>query len=314
MSKSLRVASLALVCIFSVSCGSGGSGGNSEGNGIGGGNQSPVVQPTSGSNPDPTPLPPIDNFVFTVDPAIGQEFGVNYDDYIQTNIGGAIAPLNTIDNLFRGVQVPVTFQFCDRANAFYSPGQRTITLCDELIDQAASRLGDSSTSEGRLDGLVRAVDMMIFVAYHEIGHAMDDLSGISIGGNSESVADAIATVLSVRTNQPFAALWAAAYFSENTEGSFAAVYGSGVDRAGDIVCWTIGSSSRLSAALPGIALDLVDSGRDCVAEYANQLAFVSDLIPTLMQIPPSTSLASAPLEKTNAFAKYYGNKSTSVNF
>jgi len=265
-------------------CGGGGSGGGNEGN-------STTVQTASMQGTTQSTTSSIDSFRFVLDASINLEIGPNYANRITNTVGRAVVALNQIDNLLGGVQVPITFRFCGQANAFYTPGLRTIDLCDELIDAGILQFANGPSDEEILIALDRAIDMMIFVTYHEIGHALDDLSGQSVGGNSESAADAIATVLSVQTGQPLAALWAAAFFSVDTEGSFAAVHGSGVDRAGDIICWTIGSSSRLTAALPAIAQDLVDSGRDCVAEYANQLQFVSTLIPNLSSLPPVDSLS-----------------------
>jgi len=136
--------------------------------------------------------------------------------------------------------------------------------------------------------------MMSFVLYHEVGHALDDIRDLGVGGNFESVADAIATVLSVRTGQPLGAIDAALYFLQNVEGSFADVHSSGADRAGDIVCWTIGSSSRIADLFSTVAADLVATGRDCVGEYADQFEFVSNLIPNLRDLPPVASLRKQP--------------------
>lgn len=141
--------------------------------------------------------------------------------------------------------------------------------------------------------------MMSFVLYHEIGHALDDIIDLGVGGNFESVADAIGTVLSVRTGQPLAAIYGAQYFLQNTEGTFADVHNSCADRAGDLVCWTLGSSSRLAQAFAEISAGLVAAGRDCVAEYADQLDFVSRLIPNIRDVPPVTALSKESIESDN---------------
>ena len=66
-------------------------------------------------------------------------------------------------------------------------------ICNELGDAAFGFF--LSALEGTDDDVVQAreqsIDSSIFVTYHEMGHALDDIRDISIGGNFESVADAI---------------------------------------------------------------------------------------------------------------------------
>ncbi len=67
--------------------------------------------------------------------------------------------------------------------------------------------------------MVEALGMMDFLLFHEVGHALDDIRDLGVGGNFEWVADAIDTVLSVRTGQSLAPILGAFYFAQNTEGS-----------------------------------------------------------------------------------------------
>ena len=97
---------------------------------------------------------------------------------------------------------------------------------------------------------------------------------------------------SVETGQPLAAIDAGLFFFSNENVSFADEHGSGEDRAGDIFCWVIGSNSLLEVQFPTIATEFIDAGRDCVAEYANQFDFVSQLLPNLQDIPARASLKS----------------------
>ena len=274
--------------------------------GGGGGDSDTATTPDAPSNdggegntlPDSSPIGGTDlnNFSFAVDPSVSANIPERALSFIESQIAGSIAPLNRISNLFNNSTVPVTYSFCGRANASYTPATREITLCDELTEVLFFLfLGDGTTNEQFDTALVNGVSALNFVLYHEIGHALDDISDLGVGGNFESVADAIAVVLSVQTGDALSALFGGA-FLETTTGGFAGVHGSGPDRAGDIICWTIGSSSQLAILLPEIATEFANAGRDCVGEYADQFAFVEQLIPELRSIPPKSSLRSNQMQ------------------
>ena len=227
-------------------------------------------------------------------------------ELIEQEIGRSVVALNAIPNVFNNMQLPVVYGSCGQANAFYSPADREITLCDELSGDAFNyflTINDSDDDDAFGVALVEALGMMNFVLFHEVGHALDDIRDLGVGGNFESVADAIGTVFSVRTGQPLAPVFGALYFAQNTEGSFADVHNSGADRAGDLLCWTLGSSSRLTELFSDLASELVQGGRDCVAEYADQLDFVSRLVPGLLDIPPVTSLRKEPVGESRRLSE-----------
>lgn len=259
----------------------------------------PIPIPIPDPDPDPDPVPgPVgqDNFDFRVGQEYALETNETFVGFIESEIGGSVAPMNQIDNIFGDVTVPVTYQECGVVNAFYSPATREIFICDELTaDSYFFFLGEGTTDEEMGDALGLAIAAVTFVMYHEMGHALDDLRDLGVGGNFESVADAIGVVLSVQTGQPFAALFGAAIL-ESGEASFGGVHGSGPDRAGDIVCWMIGSSSRVSALVPELAAIYNDIGRDCVAEYFNQFDFVERLVPGLRSVPPKGALRGKPTQ------------------
>lgn len=234
-----------------------------------------------------------DNFSFQITPEFSAGVNEGFVTFLQSEVGGSVAPLNRIDNVFQNVTIPVTYGLCGEPNAFYSPTTREIILCDELTAFSfRTFLGEDTSDEDIDNALLAAVGAVNFVMYHEMGHALDDIRDLGVGGNFESVADAIGVVLSVQTDQPFSALFGAVILSGSGESSFADEHGSGVDRAGDIICWTLGSSSRITAAFPEFAAAYNEAGRDCVAEYANQFDFVERLIPNLSDVPPKASLRS----------------------
>ena len=92
------------------------------------------------------------------------------------------------------------------------------------------------------------------------------------------------------------------FFLIDTEASFGDEHIGGADRAGDILCWTIGSSSRIAAIFPNTTALFNEGGRDCVGEYANQYQFVAQLIPFLNEVPPKDSLKISETEMEARFA------------
>ncbi|MGQ7847777.1 DUF4344 domain-containing metallopeptidase [Granulosicoccus sp. 3-233] len=250
---------------------------------------------------------PVPNFSFAVDSDFASQTSEDFIAFVEEDLGNSVETLNRIQNFFNNTTIPVSYTACEEANAFYSLLDRSITLCHELtnlgynyyLQQDEETLDEESRQAIAFN---RAFAMMNFVLYHEMGHAMDDLRELGIGGNFESVADAISVVLSVQTGQPQAGIYGGLFFLIDTNASFGDEHIGGADRAGDILCWTIGSSSLVAAAFPS-ATDLFNNeGRDCVGEYANQHEFVTQLIPFLDEVPPKSALKTSEAALAAEFA------------
>jgi len=116
------ILSIIVCAVAVVSCG--GSGG--------GDSQAVVTSQTAGDQASDVPVPDIDNFgVFFSNDFIND----NTDDFlnlISSNIGISVEPFNAIPNLFNNAEIPVIYTECGTENAFYSPSDRRIVLCDEL--------------------------------------------------------------------------------------------------------------------------------------------------------------------------------------
>lgn len=258
--------------------------------------------PFGGPGPDETPLTgtptggDVPSFAFFVDPPVMQA-APDFASFLQTTFDDALAPLNARPNLLDGRTVPVIYGGCGFVNAFYSPADATVVLCNELTRFSldfftASFVDESGTVDEDLAATF-AIEAMIFTMFHEIGHALDDLTGIAAGGNFESVADAIAVVIATETDRELGPLAAALIFSSDTADTSLAVHGNGPDRAGDILCWAIGGSPRTAELLPDLAQALIDGGRDCSSEYADQREFVNQLIPGFGGLVPTARAAFA---------------------
>lgn len=115
--------------------------------------------------------------------------------------------------------IPLIGKQCDEANAYWSSGERTMTICYE---DAADAL-DIYTSDGDPDPVEATINSEVATFYHEAGHMAIDLYNLPVTGREEDVADqlaayvlltptssratAIATVRSTRVSSPTPTRW-----------------------------------------------------------------------------------------------------------
>lgn len=203
---------------------------------------------------------------------------------IERQLAPSILAVNDLISL-PGGDVPIVVRQCELANAFYVSTVREIVMCTELLDAAYNALlGLFSQDIARASRV--AGQVFTFFMLHEIAHALDDVLELPVFGNTESAADAIATVLAAETGSPDIVLFSAYLFTLSIDGSFGDVHYAGEDRAGDLVCWVLGSDRALREAeeLSNLGQQFIDAGRDCVGEYADQRMAVERWIPRLANL------------------------------
>ena len=237
------------------------------------------------------PANPGPNFTF----AVGRSFVDTLNDSdeardfvasIERFFDATLEPLNALDGLLPRT-IPVSYEACGLANAFFDTRAVTITLCDELVMLFFESLSAPASGLDEDQAVQAAFATAGFVLYHEIGHALVQERDLPVVGNPESGADAIATVISVETGNSGYALYGAVSAFEQGAGTFSDVHGGGEDRAGDILCWAIGGDEQLASAefLRGFADDFALTGRDCTGEYAAQRDIILRTLPGLGGLP-----------------------------
>jgi hypothetical protein len=169
------------------------------------------------------------------------------------------------------------FEECDgKANAFYDPNERKITICYEFIQYLAG--GFAKVYEKDEDGAEALVNAMTFFFFHELGHALFHVDGIPVGAKQEDAADEFATFLMLRLGDDgeVAALHAAVAFSRIiglTDSLDSATLGDehplGQQRAFDVICWVYGKDPedrqmRAAAKAAGLPESRLDR---CAEEY-----------------------------------------------
>ncbi|MDP1694631.1 MAG: DUF4344 domain-containing metallopeptidase [Candidatus Woesearchaeota archaeon] len=85
---------------------------------------------------------------------------------------------------------------CGMSNAFYKSDAKTIVLCLELIPDLVSRiLREQGTRLDRETINNTVVGALVFIVFHELGHAIIDIESLPVLGRNEDAADMISTYL-----------------------------------------------------------------------------------------------------------------------
>lgn len=87
--------------------------------------------------------------------------------------------------------VTTVVKACDVVNAFYDPESNELTMCLEMI----AEIGVRAAAAG-LEG-AEAGGPLIFIYFHELGHALIDVLALPITGKEEDAVDQLATALLV---------------------------------------------------------------------------------------------------------------------
>src|SRR5919197_2430557 len=97
-----------------------------------------------------------------------------------------------LSELFRlPTDVTVTLASCGRIDAFYSPAQQRLYLCDELLTYFAQLFAPPEGSAAALR------DATLFTFFHVVGHALIQGLDLPVTGSDEEAADEIGTVFLV---------------------------------------------------------------------------------------------------------------------
>lgn len=175
--------------------------------------------------------------------------------------------------------VTLALSECGVTNAFYLPSEKKLTLCYEIIEKINTLLGQEMTAEQKAkpvpfdQAVLNAVenmfgngpapvdrvvyseqglreargDAIVFIFYHELGHALVDVFGIPITGKEEDAVDQVATLLLAREGQKgeLAAINAAVVWGQwgkekMTQLNFSDEHSLDQQRFYNMMCWAYG--------------------------------------------------------------------------
>ena len=140
----------------------------------------------------------------------------------------------------------------------------SIVMCHELTQLFANFYNDKD----------QAVSTSIFVLMHELGHALVNQLSLPVLGIEESYVDGFAAVFLGEAGLSEGSVLAGWFFGSQPETPFFDSHRAGPQRLGDLACWGVGSDPALldDPIISSIALQLMTGGRNCPAEYGQQLS------------------------------------------
>ena len=183
---------------------------------------------------------------------------------------------------------------CDQINAFYSPFDRSLTLCYEFVDQVVHQAPATVTPDGFVTRQAAIFGTVVGVLLHEGGHMMFDMLDVPRFGREEDAADETAAFLAQQFNKDvartvirgFVYTWAIANdpSARSPMSAWSDEHGSASQRMYNTLCLAYGGD-------PQTFKEFVDRGwlpkkraAGCAGEY-NLLkhAFINTILPFIDQ-------------------------------
>lgn len=154
--------------------------------------------------------------------------------------------------------VTLTFKDCGQVNAWWSPGEKKITMCYELMDDAYNTFLEMGKSEQEADDLMFGATTFFFL--HELGHCLITMHDLPAVGREEDSVDQLATyVMTTRmgdegTHAAFAGAMVFGRWANNEQNlQFANEHSLSSQRYYNVICWLYGYDE-------GTFKPLVDNG------------------------------------------------------
>ena len=174
---------------------------------------------------------------------------------------------------------------CGTINAFYDPTHRAIVLCYEMLENISLGIAKDMKSASYEEIADTAAGAILFVIYHELGHALIHIYNIPVFAREEDSADAISSYFLLRSPNRVAsingAMWSFRQKS-NSYGSkhFADEHSLDEQRKFNIICFAIGSDPQ-AFALQAQKLGLPpERSSRCRSEYQKLVSSVNSQLGT----------------------------------
>jgi hypothetical protein len=186
---------------------------------------------------------------------------------------------NAADDLNKKLALPVdvTLQAkaCGTPNAFYSPDDRSLTICYELMDHFFKL--DKAQGKSDDEANVYMNDAITFVFCHELGHGLIDIYKLPATGKEEDAADQLATYISCEEmgdrGENAAVAGAMSFFyqskgkNETADVAFADEHSLDKQRFYNILCWLYGHNTTKYSTIVTKGMLPESRAQRCPGEY-----------------------------------------------
>jgi len=86
-------------------------------------------------------------------------------------------------------------------NAFYSPSDRSLTICYEIVESLINSAPQTVSDDGFITRQAAIVGTLVGIVLHEGGHMMFDMLDVPVFGREEDAADETASFLALQFNK-----------------------------------------------------------------------------------------------------------------
>lgn len=224
-------------------------------------------------------------FQLTFEPTAVEGMGLVRSKFQREGIFAEILS-DMADQIALPQDIPVTFTDCGDPNAFWSPLERSLTMCYELMALYNTNYQHIEAEEQVFLKNLEAEDVLmgttLFILMHELGHGLTDVFELPITGKEEDAVDQFAAITLIQADEesdsfeerPSRLALLGAYFfqqlaraPENLDRDmFSNEHALGQQRYYDVMCLVMGANPDIYAEIltPGMAMviDTIDKNPD----------------------------------------------------
>ncbi len=245
-----------------------------------------LVSPAAGQTWESIPVNPKVDIAYV--PPASQEFEGVYqalkDRKILEELQHFLAPLHLPHRL------RLLTRQCNMVNAFYSPSDRSLTICYEIVEGLINGAPQTVSDDGFITRQAAIVGTLVGIVLHEGGHMMFDMLDVPVFGREEDAADETASFLALQFNKDvertiikgFVYYWSKSKDPSEASpmGAWSDEHGSASQRMYNGLCLAYGGD-------PKTFQEFVDRGwlpkkraEHCAEEFGQlKLAFVKTILP-----------------------------------
>lgn len=145
---------------------------------------------------------------------------------------------------------------CGIINCYYDPQTGELHMCYEMMEYIYTTFANYAKDQQELE--LATGDSILFILFHEMGHALIDIYNLPITGKEEDAVDQLSTLIMIEEGEKGeeAAIYGASFFglmaaqNQNTEGiPYWDTHSLDAQRFYNILCWVYGKSPQKYASL-----------------------------------------------------------------